>query len=78
MQRYLFAMARFNENAIKKPVLEPLPPLPDENAAPAAAPDSQADDANTPVEEEEEEEETPETATSDPEASSLQRAGFPE
>lgn len=37
VQRYLFAMARFNENAIKKPVLEPLPPLPEENAPAAPA-----------------------------------------
>ncbi|MGD9636381.1 MAG: DUF4340 domain-containing protein [Pirellulales bacterium] len=37
VQRYLFAMARFNENAIKKPELQPLPPLPEENAAAAPA-----------------------------------------
>jgi hypothetical protein len=84
VQRYLFAMARFNENAIKKPELEALPPLPTEEEAPAATdkesatapetPEAKADDdANAPVEEEEEEEAAIET---DPaEASSLQRAG---
>lgn len=30
VQRYLFAMARFNENAIKRPELQALPPLPEE------------------------------------------------
>ncbi|MEX2092602.1 MAG: DUF4340 domain-containing protein [Pirellulales bacterium] len=81
VQRYLFAMARFNEAAIKKPVLEALPPLPDENAEAAAPPtetDAKADDAKTdgdsapigdsvPIEEEEEEEETDEApATTEP------------
>lgn len=91
VQRYLFAMARFNENAIKKPELEALPPLPAENAdataAPAttetpnesaATPEAKADDAKAPIEEEEEEEETNEAASSTPDqASSLQRAGEP-
>ncbi len=37
VQRYLFAMARFNEDAIKKPDLQELPPLPaDEPATPGA------------------------------------------
>ena len=65
VQRYLFAMARFNENAVKKPELEELPTLPESKTAETP----QADSA-TPVEEEEEEEETNESA----EASSLQRA----
>ena len=34
VQRYLFAMARFNEDAVKKPVLEELPPLPEEMQPP--------------------------------------------
>jgi hypothetical protein len=84
VQRYLFAMARFNEAAVKKPVLEELPPLPDESAdaaaAEAPAAEAPATEAATPTaessapeatEEEEEEEETTETA------SSLQRAGEP-
>ena len=88
VQRYLFAMARFNENAIKKPVLEELPPLPTKrrgrrrdhrhrNAAGIRRnAEAKADDAKAPIEEEEEEEETPETAEpKSPEASSLQRAG---
>jgi hypothetical protein len=79
VQRYLFAMARFNEDAIKKPQLEELPPLPDEETEAAAA--------DEPVEEEEEEEEANETqsvtdsaAASDSNsssASSLQQAGEP-
>jgi len=40
VQRYLFAMARFNEDAIKKPELQPLPPLPEEDAAAATAAES--------------------------------------
>jgi hypothetical protein len=67
VQRYLFAMARFNEDAVRKPALEELPPLPEEQ--PAAA-----DDAKAPVEEEEEEEETDEDPAT---ASSLQHAGEP-
>jgi hypothetical protein len=91
VQRYLFAMARFNEKAIKKPVLEELPPLPDEKAEAAAAstttetpkesaatPEAKADDAKAPIEEEEEEEETPTSpAAKSPEAGSLQQAGEP-
>ncbi len=90
MSRYLFAMARFNKDAIKKPELQELPPLPDENApaateAPeteeAKADDAATDDAQTPIEEEEEEEEVNEAATTTepeaPKASSLQRAGEP-
>jgi hypothetical protein len=79
VQRYLFAMARFNEDAIKKPQLEELPPLPDEETEAAAA--------DEPVEEEEEEEEANETqsvtdsaAASDSNsssASSLQQASEP-
>lgn len=79
VQRYLFAMARFNEDAIKKPQLEELPPLPDEETEAAAA--------DEPVEEEEEEEEANETQSvtdsapaSDSDsssASSLQQAGEP-
>lgn len=72
VQRYLFAMARFNEAAVKKPVLEELPPLPDESAAPAATETPAATEPATepaaapatrePTEEEEEEEETNEAA----------------
>jgi hypothetical protein len=72
-------MARFNEDAIKKPQLEELPPLPDEETEAAAA--------DEPVEEEEEEEEANETQSvtdsapaSDSDsssASSLQQAGEP-
>jgi hypothetical protein len=84
VQRYLFAMARFNEAAVKKPVLEELPPLPEENVAPAATEAPAAAEpasepaATEPTEEEEEEEEINEAAASDPaspEASTLQRAG---
>jgi Domain of unknown function (DUF4340) len=80
VQRYLFAMARFNKDAIKKPVLEELPPLPatETPAESAATPEAKADDAKAPIEEEEEEEETteaPTTTPAAPEASSLQRAG---
>ena len=38
VQRYLFAMARFNDGAVKKPELEALPPLPEEKPAEAATP----------------------------------------
>lgn len=79
VQRYLFAMARFNEDAIKKPQLEELPPLPDEETEAAAA--------DEPVEEEEEEEEANETQSvtdsapasdsNSSSASSLQQAGEP-
>lgn len=72
VQRYLFAMARFNEAAVKKPVLEELPPLPDESAAPTAteapaateptAEPAAAPATTDPTEEEEEEEETTEMA----------------
>lgn len=82
VQRYLFAMARFNENAIKKPELQPLPPLPEEEgtaagpaAEAAAAPATEeagaavpAADASAPepTEEEEEEEETNEAPAAQP------------
>jgi hypothetical protein len=79
VQRYLFAMARFNEDAIKKPQLEELPPLPDEETEAAAA--------DEPVEEEVEEEEANETQSvtdsapasdsNSSSASSLQQAGEP-
>lgn len=86
VQRYLFAMARFNEDAIKKPELQPLPPLPEENAAPApAAEAAEATEAaappaaTEPTEEEEEEEETSEAPaaaeSTPPTTSSPQQAG---
>jgi Domain of unknown function (DUF4340) len=85
VQRYLFAMARFNEDAVKKPVLQELPPLPADAKPEAAKPEKPEDaqapaskEAAEPVEEEEEEEETneaqPAVEKSD-QASSLQRAG---
>ncbi len=83
-------MARFNEGAVKKPELEPLPPLPAENgeaAAPAASETPKT--AETPKESAatpeakaddakapiEEEEEEEETNEAAPPASSLQQAG---
>jgi hypothetical protein len=87
VQRYLFAMARFNVAAVKKPELEPLPPLPDESAdaatetpaateAPAteaAAPATEAPATTAPTTEPTEEEEEEEETTET--ANSLQRAG---
>ncbi len=67
VQRYLFAMARFNEAAVKKPELQELPPLPEENPAAAAASANEAAPSE-PAEEEEEPDE----------ASAVQRAGEPE
>ena len=41
VHRYLFVMARFNENAVKQPELQQLPELPKTDAAePAAPPDA--------------------------------------
>jgi hypothetical protein len=55
VQRYLFAMVRFNEDAVKRPELAELPALPEgSDAAPEA---TDAADAVEPSEEEEEEEE---------------------
>jgi hypothetical protein len=89
VQRYLFAMVRFNEDAVKRPELEDLPALPEGAAAPAAdaaasppkpvgkSTESKDADSGTAIEEEEEEEESADTAdeTTDAAASPLQRAG---
>jgi len=66
VQRYLFAMARFNEAAVKKPELEALPPLPAVKAAEAKAGEVNAN-----------EEKTPEDSTDSDKASSVPQAGEP-
>jgi hypothetical protein len=79
VQRYLFVMARFNEDAVPKPELEDLPPLPEgveADEVDAAEVDTVTesepaveDAADSPtqdaIEEEEEEEEAPESAETD-------------
>lgn len=40
LRRYLFVMARFNEDAIAKPQLKELPPLPEAAAAPVETPEA--------------------------------------
>lgn len=47
VQRYLFAMARFNEAAVKKPELAPLPPLPEEAPAEPAKESPEAESASS-------------------------------
>ncbi|MBA4107559.1 MAG: hypothetical protein C0485_17625 [Pirellula sp.] len=62
LRRYLFVMARFNEDAIPKPQLKELPPLP-EGAAPAEEAPAAEEPAETPAEGE-----TPAAADPNPDA----------
>ena len=70
VQRYLFVMARFNEDAIPKPELQELPPLPEgvhaleEEATTETDADGDVEESETAIEEEEEEEEAEEAAES--------------
>jgi hypothetical protein len=65
VQRYLFAMARFNEDAVKRPELDELPELPEAAAATESEQTAeQSADTATEDEEEEEEEESDEADAS--------------
>ena len=69
LRRYLFVMARFNEDAVVKPQLKELPPLPEGADAPAETPESseESGESEPPAESTPAEEETanPEAAGGD-------------